>query len=68
MKFPATPLPPTARAAASKLGVVHLAAGLALAALSFPSPARGCPGPGPAAGKQASGAVGPTLFQGHCHG
>lgn len=65
MMFPVTLLPTTARATAE---VTHLAAGSAIpAALSFRSPAWQ-PGPGPSAGKQASGAGGPSWLMVSCHG
>lgn len=57
MSFPAALLPTTARAHA---GAARLAAGSAIPAAAFIACRAWLPGAGPSAGKQASGAGGPT--------
>jgi hypothetical protein len=66
MIFPAAQ-PVYAPASASTDRAAHLAGGIALPALSTRSPAWQ-PGPGPSAGKQASGAGGPFFHPEVRHG
>ncbi len=61
MMFPVAQ-PEYAPVSASTDRAAHLAVSCALAALFFVSPAWP-PGPGPSAGKQASGAGGPSFFR-----